>query len=106
MPRRSPHSFDCLAAMRALGEPSRMRIVRQLLDGPHSVNELCDALKLTPYNVSRHLNVLKTSGLVKVEPQAQQRIYDLADECQKRLSKHSRVLDLGCCQFDFTKIGD
>lgn len=104
MPRRSPHTFDCLAAMRALGEPSRMRIVRQLLDGPHSVNELCEALSLTTYNVSRHLNVLKTAGLVQVEPQAQQRIYELADDFQQRLAKNNRVLDLGCCQFDFSKM--
>lgn len=104
MPRRFPPVFDCLAAMRALGEPSRLRIVRQLLDGPHSVNDLCAALELTAYNVSRHLTVLKSAGLVQVEPQAQQRIYDLAEEFQKRLSKNKRILDLGCCQFDFAKM--
>lgn len=90
--------------MRALGEPSRMRIVRQLLDGPHSVNELCEALKLTAYNTSRHLTVLKTAGLVQVEKQGQQRIYELAADFQQRLAKNNRVLDLGCCQFDFTKM--
>lgn len=90
--------------MRALGEPSRMRIVRQLLDGPHSVNELCEALGLTAYNVSRHLNVLKTAGLVQVEPLAQQRIYELAADFQTRLAKSNRILDLGCCQFDFAKM--
>lgn len=90
--------------MRALGEPSRLRIVRQLLEGPHSVNELCAELKLTAYNVSRHLTILKTAGLVQVEPQAQQRIYELAEEFQKRLSSNNRILDLGCCQFDFAKM--
>lgn len=70
MPRRIPPTFDCLAAMRALGEPSRLRIVRQLLEGPHSVNELCEAVELTAYNASRHLTVLKTAGLVQVEKQA------------------------------------
>ncbi len=104
MPRNSQATFDCLAAMRALGEPSRLRIVRQLLDGPHSVNELCEDLQLTAYNASRHLTVLKTAGLVCVEKQAQKRIYQLAPSFQSRLTKNQQVLDLGCCQFDFTKM--
>ncbi len=104
MPRQSPPAFDCLAAMRALGEPSRMRIVRQLLSGPHAVNDLCDELQLTAYNASRHLTVLKTAGLVSVEKQAQRRIYQLATDFQQRLTKNNQVLDLGCCQFDFSKI--
>lgn len=90
--------------MRALGESSRLRIVRQLLIGPHSVNDLCDELQLTAYNASRHLTVLKTAGLVSVEKQAQKRIYQLASAFQSRLTKNNQVLDLGCCQFDFTKM--
>ena len=81
-----------------------MRIVRQLLSGPHAVNDLCDELQLTAYNASRHLTVLKTAGLVSVEKQAPRRIYQLATDFQQRLTKNNQVLDLGCCQFDFSKI--
>ena len=56
-----------------------MRLVRQLLDGPHPVNDLCDALDLQPYNASRHLAVLKSAGLVEVEKVSKQRIYRLAE---------------------------
>ena len=104
MPRRAFNSFDCLAAMRALGEPSRLRLVRQLLDGPHPVNDLCDALDLQPYNASRHLAVLKSAGLVEVEKVSKQRIYRLAETFRDKLAKNDRVLDLGCCRFDFNQL--
>ena len=103
MPRTSANpapAFDCLAAMRALGEPSRIRIVRHLLDGPHSATELCEGLGLQPYNASRHLAVLKAAGLVDVEKSAQQRIYSLAMAIRDRLTVGGRILDLGCCRFD------
>lgn len=106
MPRRAAAPFDCLAAMRALGEPSRMRIVRRLLERHHSVNELCTALDLQPYNASRHLAVLKVAGLVEVEKSAQQRIYGLAEIFRSRLASNNRVLDLGCCRFDFNQLPD
>lgn len=104
MPRRAATPFDCLAAMRALGEPSRLRLVRHLLAGPCPVNELCAALDLQPYNASRHLAVLKAAGLVEVEKSAQQRIYSLAAPFRERLDRDHRVLDLGCCRFDFNQL--
>lgn len=90
--------------MRALGEPSRMRLLRLLLDGPRPVNELCAALAMQPYNASRHLAVLKSAGLVEVEKSAQQRIYSLAETFRARLAQNDRVLDLGCCRFDFNQL--
>ena len=104
MPRRPAPAFDCLSAMRALGEPSRVRLVRLLLDGPRPVGELCSVLGLQPYNASRHLAVLKAAGLVEVEKAAQQRIYALAEGFRTRLAKGDRVLDLGCCRFDFNQL--
>ena len=104
MPRKNVPRFDCLAAMRALGEPSRVRIVRRLLEGPHSVNELCAALELQAYNASRHLAVLKAAGLVQVEKSAQQRIYALAESFRTELASNQQVLDLGCCRFDFNQL--
>jgi DNA-binding MarR family transcriptional regulator len=67
MPARK--TFDCLSAMRALGEPTRLRLVRQLIAGAKPVTELCDTLHVTPYNVSKHLRVLKEAGLLEVEKQ-------------------------------------
>ncbi|MCB1275487.1 metalloregulator ArsR/SmtB family transcription factor [Prosthecobacter sp.] len=102
MPGRT--TFDCLSAMRALGEPTRLRLVRQLIAGAKPVTELCETLSVTPYNVSKHLRVLKEAGLLEVEKQGQQRIYDLAATFRQKLSNNSKTLDLGCCQFHFDKL--
>ncbi len=102
--RKSPPKFDCLSAMRALGEPTRLRLVRQLIGGAKPVTELCDALHVTPYNVSKHLRVLKEAGLLEVEKQGQLRIYALAADFRQKLSNNANTLDLGCCQFHFDKL--
>jgi DNA-binding MarR family transcriptional regulator len=102
--RNLTRSFDCLSAMRALGEPTRLSLVRQLIGGPKPVTELCDTLHVTPYNVSKHLRVLKEAGLLEVEKQGQQRIYALATAFREKLSNNSNTLDLGCCQFHFDKL--
>lgn len=105
MPSRTlKRSFDCLSAMRALGEPTRLRLVRQFIDGPKAVTELCESLQVTPYNVSKHLRVLKEAGLLEVEKNGQQRIYSLAEAFRDKLAENPHTLDLGCCQFDFDKL--
>lgn len=90
--------------MKALGEESRLRIVRLLLKQPRSVNELAEALEMPQYNVSKHLRILKDAGLLTLQKQGQQRVYGLAPAFTAHLSEQPNVLDLGCCQFDFTKL--
>ena len=96
--------FDCITAMKALAEESRLRIVRLLLSSPRNVGELAEALGITQYNVSKHLRVLRDAGLLAPEKQAQQRVYALAPQFSEQLKANDNVLDLGCCQFDFNKI--
>lgn len=69
----------------ALGEPSRFRIVELLRDGAQSVNEICARLDLNQPQVSKHLRVLKQAGLVDVEAQAQQRLYELRPQPLREL---------------------
>ena len=61
----------------ALAEPTRFRIVELLRSGPRPVNAIGERLQLTQPQVSKHLRVLKESGLVDVQPRAQQRLYEL-----------------------------
>ena len=96
--------FDCIIAMKALGEESRLRIIRMLLKKQCSVNEIAEALSLTQYNVSKHLRVLREAGLIETEKNGQQRLYALASEFSEHLAEKENVLDLGCCQFDFSKL--
>ncbi len=64
----------------ALAERNRFRIVELLRSGPRSVNDIGKRLHLNQPQVSKHLRVLKETGLVDVEPRAQQRLYELRAE--------------------------
>jgi len=96
--------FDCITAMKALGEENRLRILRMLLKKQCSVNEIAETLGITQYNVSKHLRVLSEAGLLDKEKQGQQRLYALASDFSSHLENNNNVLDLGCCQFDFSKL--
>lgn len=96
--------FDCIPALKALGEESRVRILRMLLTHAHSVNEIAESLGMTQYNVSKHLRVLREAALLEQEKQGQQRVYSLASDFREHLAENKNVLDLGCCTFDFSKL--
>ena len=97
---------DCTSILRALADRSRLRLVKLLLAGDRSVNDLSDDLGLSQYNVSKHLRVLKHAGIVDMRAVAQRREYFIAKPFRKRLQKKGPVLDFGCCSFDFSKLPD
>lgn len=74
-----------LQTFAALAEPNRLRIVELLRRGPRAVGEIGERLELAQPQVSKHLRVLKGAGLVRVQPQAQMRIYELSAEPLKEL---------------------
>jgi DNA-binding transcriptional ArsR family regulator len=66
-----------------LAEPTRVRILDLLLDRPRAVGELVAALgDVSQPATSKHLKVLRDAGLVHVHPDAQRRVYALADDDQ------------------------
>ena len=93
-------SNDCVPALRALGEDTRVRIVGLLIDQPLDVNEISKRLGVSQYNVSKHLRILREAGLLEVERSGRQRLYALPDAI-RRQAKAGSVLDLGCCSFQF-----
>ena len=66
VPHPLPEALVELIAQRfrVIGEPTRIRLLDQLRDGPMTVNELTDALGATQQNVSKHLGVLTQAGIV------------------------------------------
>ena len=62
-------------ALSALAEPTRRRIVDELRDSERSVGDLVETLAMSQPAVSKHLRVLRESGLVSRRTVAQQRIY-------------------------------
>ena len=96
--------IDCIAALKALGELNRMRIVRLLLREQLGVNQISKRLELSQYNVSKHLRVLKEAGLVEMEKEGQQRLYAVVPRLKNQLAASKNVLELGCCTFRFDKL--
>ena len=56
--------MDLQTAFWALGDPQRFRIVQALRESPCFVSDLVALLGTAQPNVSRHLKVLKESGLI------------------------------------------
>jgi DNA-binding transcriptional ArsR family regulator len=67
----------------ALADPTRRRVVDLLRSGPLRAGELAEAVEMSPPAMSRHLRVLRASGLVEESASpddARVRIYTLRRE--------------------------
>jgi DNA-binding transcriptional ArsR family regulator len=71
----------------ALAEPTRRRIVDELRVSERSVSELVQALAVSQPAVSKHLKVLRESGLVARRTEAQQRIYRIEADAFQALDE-------------------
>ena len=71
---------DSSAAFDALGDAQRREILRLLGEGDKPVHALAEALPISRPAVSRHLRVLKDSGLVDQRAEGTERIYSLAPD--------------------------
>lgn len=92
---------DCVVALRALGEETRVRIVGLLIErAARDVTDIATELGVSAYNVSKHLRVLREAGLLEVEKDGRQRLYALPDAIRRQAAA-GKVLDLGCCSFQF-----
>ena len=81
-------AFDAQSAnlyarfFRALGDPTRVRLLRLLLDAPNgerSVGALIEAVGAPQSRVSTHLGCLRWCGLVQTRREGKQVYYRIAD---------------------------
>lgn len=68
-----------------ISDPTRRRILDLLLQRPHSVGELVDALAISQPGVSKQLRLLREMELVHVQQEAQLRWYHLNPDPLKEL---------------------
>ncbi len=73
------------ARFRALGDPSRLRILQALMEGERSVQELERATGLGQPNVSRHLGLLRREGLVGRRAEGNRALYRIEDPSVEQL---------------------
>ena len=74
-----------IATFELLAEPTRRRILDLLRDGERPVGDLVDRLSMSQPAVSKHLRLLRDSGLVDVRVDAQRRVYRLRPEALREI---------------------
>jgi ArsR family transcriptional regulator len=65
--------------LKTLASPRRLEILHALARGPIEVGRLAEAIGASQPNVSQHLAVLRTAGLVDAEREGREVRYRLAD---------------------------
>ena len=68
------------AIARALADPKRLCVVERLADGERSVSELSRDVGCQVPNMSQHLAVLRSAGLVSTRRDGSTVFYRLADD--------------------------
>jgi DNA-binding transcriptional ArsR family regulator len=76
----TPEALELVASrFRALGEPLRLRLLRELESGERSVSALAESVASTQPNVSKHLKVLQDAGLLNRRQEGTSAYYSIAD---------------------------
>ena len=65
--------------LKVLASPRRLEILHVLAEGPCEVGRLAAAVGATQPNVSQHLAVMRTAGLVEAEREGREVRYSLSD---------------------------
>lgn len=73
------------ARFRALAEPTRLKILERLFRSPASVTEILADVGGTQANVSKHLGMLHTGGLVRRRRQGLKTVYSIADPTLEKI---------------------
>lgn len=88
----SPRQLDDVAALfKMLGEPMRLRILQTICKEPRSVNEIVEATGSTQANVSKHLALLTSAGILRRERDGQRVFYSILEPLVMRLCETVRT---------------
>ena len=63
-----------------LAEPMRLKILRVLCDGEHTVQEIVNMINATQANISKHLALLHENGIVNRRKEGLKCYYRIADD--------------------------
>jgi ArsR family transcriptional regulator len=65
--------------LKTLANPRRLEIVHLLADGPREVGRLAEEMGISQPNVSQHLAVMRSAGVVEAEREGREVRYRLSD---------------------------
>jgi ArsR family transcriptional regulator len=74
-----------------LGEPMRLKILQSVCHAPRTVNEIVKATGSTQANVSKHLALLASAGILEREKDGQRVYYGMKDRLVVRLCELVRA---------------
>lgn len=100
------NSGDCARVLKALGDESRLKIVRLLLQGEKCVSDIVNFLDMAQPQVSHHLSILRASGLAGTRREGNRIINFINPRVQFILRKKKIGIDLGCCSIKFDESVD
>lgn len=95
--KSAPHPLDSARLFAALGDENRLRLVARLCKGPASITGLSEGFRITRQAVTKHLRVMRNSGLVRNTRRGRHTIWQLNEH---RLKDVRRYLDLISKQWD------
>jgi ArsR family transcriptional regulator len=94
-------SFECSKYLKALADPDRLKLIQCLQGGPKNVGDLTRDLEKPIANVSHHLGLLKTAGIVTSSKEGRFVTYALAPKFVRDTKTSSlNVLEFGCCRIE------
>lgn len=73
----TPTARKIAGLLNAVGEPTRMQVLLLLARGPRNVGQLADAVGIPMVNMSHHLGVMRTAGLLDHDKDGRRVIYSL-----------------------------
>ncbi|MEJ7596016.1 MAG: metalloregulator ArsR/SmtB family transcription factor [Planctomycetaceae bacterium] len=96
---------ECSEWLKALAEPLRLRIVRELVFAPCTVTALADRMDTAIALVSHHVQVLLHAGIVELRKDGRFNQYSLNPTFfRKAVRQKAAALDFGCCRFELSSI--
>lgn len=91
--KKSEAEARCGLVFHALGDRTRLRILKLLRGKECCVSEICANFEMTQPSISHHLDVLKRAGLVKNEKRGREVYY-----------RYDRATLLVCCGMTFADL--
>ena len=85
--------FDLQAKLcQTLGQPVRLRIINLLKDGPQCVTSIAEKIEVPQPTVSRHLTVLRSSGILTRQRRGQEVFYEITSPKIVEVCEMMRVI--------------
>lgn len=100
---KKPEDFElCAKRLKALADPTRLRLITCLFEGPKNVGDLAAEIEDEVVMVSHHLGVLRNSGLVQSHKTGRYVEYALHPDVSRagKRNEPPKYIELGCCRLD------